>query len=819
MNPSGLLAAGSDTLATMKLFVVVNRAIARVLVALMVWIPLVALVSLPVQAQVATVTIGTSLDPASLTVVPGTTVTWDNIDSERHRVQSTSGPDEFDSGNMEPGESFAFTFTVEGTYQYEDARNPDLSNYWGTIVVAADGTAPPPPPGGSADFTMAGKVFRPTSITVDPGTTVTFLNDDDRDHTVTATDLSYDSGIMNPGDSYQRVYSTPGTFQFFCAIHPDMVATVVVNGADGEPPPPPPPPDPPPPPPPGDVEIIDFAFNPDVITVPVGATLTFVNAGAALHTVTAIDGTFDSGLMPSGQTFARSFDTAGTFNIFCTLHPSMTATVLVSDGGEPPPPAPPPPEPPPSPPVDGDMVMVDFAYQPTSLTVDVGSTVTFVNAGVAPHTVTSRSGRFDSGFIASGDTYSRTFDVPGTYQIFCTIHPEMSAAVIVPGAGGAVPPPAPPPPPPPVTVGGDIQVFDFGYSPASITLPVGTTLSWVNTGVALHTVTDKAGSFDSGFLNTGDTYSRTFGNAGTFAIFCTLHPNMQSLVIVTGADGTAPPPEDPLPAATPVALRSGDIEMGDFFYSPASVTITEGGTIRWVNTGAALHTVTAADGSFDSGFKATGESYTRTFARAGTFNIFCIIHPQMVGTVTVVDASGNAPPPSEPVAGPELDRPGGAPVAEGGGGGVFVRVIDFGYQPATVTAALGDEITFFNAGAAPHTVTDTEGTFDSGIFQSGESYRLVPDEVGVFSIFCTLHPQMVATLVVTEAPADEAAGSGAAVVVSGLVGDLSDAVAGDPDWHQVPSSSPGIMFGLLAFLLAMPAAVWRSWRRASREIR
>ncbi len=816
MVSSGRLAGSGRKLAPMKSFVVPRRAAAWIVVTLMVWIPLLALVVLPVEAQVASVTIGSSLDPANLTVTPGSIVTWDNIDSERHRVQSTSGPEEFDSGNLESGESFSFTFTLEGTYQYEDARDPDLSNYWGTIVVAADGSEPPPP-GGTADFTMSGRVFRPTSITVDPGTTVTFLNDDDRDHTVTATDLSYDSGIMNTGDSYQRVYATPGTFEFFCAIHPDMVATVIVTGDGGEPPPPPPPPDPPAPPPPGDVELVDFAFSPDVISVPVATTLTFVNAGAALHTVTALDGSFDSGLMSAGATFSRSFDAAGTYNIFCTLHPTMTATVLVSDGEEPPPPAPPPPDPPP---VDGDMVMVDFAYQPTSLTIDLGSTITFANAGVAPHTVTARSGLFDSGFIASGDTYTRTFDEAGTYQIFCTIHPEMSAEIIVPGGDGAIPPPAPPPPPPPLPAGGDIQIFDFGYDPGNVTVPAGSTLTWVNTGVALHTVTDRAGSFDSGFMNTGDTYARTFPAAGTFVIFCTLHPNMQSSVIVTGADGSAPPPPEAPPPPAPVpTLNAGDVVMGDFFYNPITVTVQQGSTIRWVNTGAALHTVTAADGSFDSGFRAAGESYVRTFDAPGTFNIFCTIHPQMVGTVVVLDSSGTAPPPSAPVAGPDVNRPEGrpAPVGEVDDQATFVRVFDFGYQPELISVREGTEIAFFNAGAAPHTVTDRDGSFDSGIFQSGETYRYVAEREGVFDIFCTLHPQMVATLVVLPPAAGEEAGEGPVEAVQGLVDQVSEAVAGNPDWHQVPTESSLVLFGLLGFLLAIPAAVWLSWRRAVRH--
>lgn len=75
------------------------------------------------------------------------------------------------------------------------------------------------------------------------------------------------------------------------------------------------------------VSMKNTAFNPADITVAVGGTVMFTNDDAAEHTVTG-DG-WDSGTMAAGATFAHTFDTAGTFPIRCTIHPSMTGTVNV----------------------------------------------------------------------------------------------------------------------------------------------------------------------------------------------------------------------------------------------------------------------------------------------------------------------------------------------------------------------------------------------------------------------------------------------------------------------------------------------------------
>jgi plastocyanin len=81
----------------------------------------------------------------------------------------------------------------------------------------------------------------------------------------------------------------------------------------------------------------------------------------------------------------------------------------------------------------------DFFFDPGQLTVAPGTTVTWVNEGEAPHTVTSTDGKeLDSATLQPGDTYSFMFkddDAGETYAYQCTIHPQMTASVTVSGGG------------------------------------------------------------------------------------------------------------------------------------------------------------------------------------------------------------------------------------------------------------------------------------------------------------------------------------------------------------------------------------------------
>ena len=77
------------------------------------------------------------------------------------------------------------------------------------------------------------------------------------------------------------------------------------------------------------------------------------------------------------------------------------------------------------------VTIVDFAFSPYSVWAPAGSTVSWYNAGAAPHTVTSTTGAFGSGTLGSGGGYSVTLWTPGTYTYYCSIHPSMTGSVIV----------------------------------------------------------------------------------------------------------------------------------------------------------------------------------------------------------------------------------------------------------------------------------------------------------------------------------------------------------------------------------------------------
>jgi plastocyanin len=77
------------------------------------------------------------------------------------------------------------------------------------------------------------------------------------------------------------------------------------------------------------VKITDFAFDPSNVTVPVGTTVTWTNLDSASHTVTSDIGVFESGTLGPNATFSYTFNSRGTFNYFCSLHPSMKGKVVV----------------------------------------------------------------------------------------------------------------------------------------------------------------------------------------------------------------------------------------------------------------------------------------------------------------------------------------------------------------------------------------------------------------------------------------------------------------------------------------------------------
>jgi len=78
-----------------------------------------------------------------------------------------------------------------------------------------------------------------------------------------------------------------------------------------------------------DVDIVDFSFQPSMVIVHAGDKVDWSNQGSANHTVTADGGAFDSGVISPGGGFSEEFDTPGTYQYHCEIHPNMHGTVVV----------------------------------------------------------------------------------------------------------------------------------------------------------------------------------------------------------------------------------------------------------------------------------------------------------------------------------------------------------------------------------------------------------------------------------------------------------------------------------------------------------
>ncbi len=83
----------------------------------------------------------------------------------------------------------------------------------------------------------------------------------------------------------------------------------------------------------------------------------------------------------------------------------------------------------------------------------------------------------------------------------------------------------------PVT-GPHVSIANFTFSPDALTVPVGSTVTWINQDDIPHTVTSVDGIFKSDGLDTGDQFSFKFTKPGTYSYYCSIHPKMVGKIIV-----------------------------------------------------------------------------------------------------------------------------------------------------------------------------------------------------------------------------------------------------------------------------------------------
>jgi plastocyanin len=176
------------------------------------------------------------------------------------------------------------------------------------------------------------------------------------------------------------------------------------------------------------------------------------------------------------------------------------------------------------------------------------------------------------------------------------------------------------------------------YSPETITLIIGVNNTVIfkdqDSSAQYHTVTATDKSFDSGNLKSGQSWTYTFSTPGTYTYYCIYHSWMKGKVIVKASGG-----QISNGSGFTVTIPAGAGSDTSLGFTPKSVTLVAGvnNTVTFVNQDSTKHSVTATDGSFDSGDILPGASWTHTFA-AGTYSYHCVYHTYMTGTIKVLSS-------------------------------------------------------------------------------------------------------------------------------------------------------------------------------------
>jgi len=470
------------------------------------------------------------------------------------------------------------------------------------------------------------------------------------------------------------------------------------------------------------VDLVLFHANPAQVEITTGTTVTWVNKEpfdyplfSGRHELQADDGSFASPSMAPGTRWSHRFLLPGTYRYHCEHHSDLAGTIVVT-----------------GPPIVENLEKEigitennpddpkSWGFRPDDLVVTTGTTVVWRNNGTHAHTVTSNDNAFGSTDIAPGATFRFTFDHPGAFGYHCTPHPWMHAAIRVVLPGGTPPPPPPPPPPPapavhhprdaaPAAGAGpvrhDVDLVEVNpadptgwmFDPANLELHSGDTVVWHNTGSQKHSITSDDGTFDSGLIPPGGTWSRRFPTAVAVGYHCTPHPWMKGVIRVS-EPGQAPPalaasttrtaaamtmaaaPAGvPRAGSGPVTVPVNIVEpnladaMG-WGFAPKDVDVKAGDTIVWHNTGTLQHSITAD--TFDAGLVDPGHTFSRRFDTPGVYTYHCTPHPWMKGVVRVASAEDGSVP-AVP-AGLEQGPP-------GGGGGTQASTPDV---PAGLARAL-----------------------------------------------------------------------------------------------------------------------------------
>lgn len=382
-----------------------------------------------------------------------------------------------------------------------------------------------------------------------------------------------------------------------------------------------------------------------------------------------------------------------------------------------------------------------------------------------------------------------------------------------------------------------VEIAALQFTPSRLEIRTGTVVVWHNAepvdypiAGGTHEPAADDGSFAAPGIAPAARWSFRFLNPGTFAYRCRRHP-IEGSIVVTGPAIRPPADRD-----VAIVERSADPEQWGF--EPADATLDAGSAVVWRNNGSTEHTVTADDGSFDSGPIEAGSTWRLGFEKPGIYRYHCTPHPWMTGVVRVAPPGG--PPPAE-TAPPRSRRAGtrravaspAARPASGGPARVTVEAVEpdqaspteWGFQPPRVEIRAGDTIVWRNAGSSTHTATADDGSFDLALPPGATRERRF-EAAGTYAYHCTPHPWMKATVIVTAAPASNEpspastpSASPRGTAETRVAGTRLTAPAGAVREPTVPVAV-AVGIAMLTFGFGMIAATFLGWfRRLARNVK
>ncbi len=337
-------------------------------------------------------------------------------------------------------------------------------------------------------------------------------------------------------------------------------------------------------------------------------------------------------------------------------------------------------------PQNATITITDAGFNPASVTVGVGASVTWNNTGSNVHSSTDPGGAFNSGGLGNGQSFSVNLNNPGTYNYSSAPDCQngntnasfnCSATIVVVPAGAPVNAPASTAPSAPVAssapqttvapvsqapqANGTVNISDTTFSPTNVTIVAGGTVTWIDQGTGVHSATTPTSgpqAFDTGGLSTGQSVSVNFPTTGTFVYSsapdclsgASNNPSFACstgyLVTVVpagtvptaaGAPAAATAPAAAAPSAAAAPLPANTVTMNEQYgFSPNPITVPVGGSVTFINQGANVHSVVQDGGGFDSGGLSTGQQFSFTFTSAGTYTYHSSTEP-----VYIVDSTGN----------------------------------------------------------------------------------------------------------------------------------------------------------------------------------